>query len=92
MKNISLILLLSCSSLLFAESFEADINIHVCDFCARSVEKTFGKLDSVEAIKVDLEAGVIYLDLKENQELSDEKIKKLIKANGYSLESIERNP
>ena len=96
MKNISLILLLSCSSLLFGESFEADINIHVkglvCDFCARSVEKTFGKLDSVEAIKINLEAGVINLDLKENQELSDEKIKKLIKANGYSLEFIERNP
>jgi copper chaperone CopZ len=71
-----------------------DITIHVkgmvCDFCARSVEKTFGSTKVVESINVDLDNGVIELKLKEGETLTDEKIKKLIKANGYALESIER--
>jgi copper chaperone CopZ len=44
----------------------------------------------VESINVDLDNGVIELKLKEGETLTDEKIKKLIKANGYALESIER--
>ena len=72
-----------------------DITIHVkglvCDFCARSVEKTFSKTKVVKHINIDLDKGVIELELKEGETLSDEKIKELIKANGYALESIERN-
>ncbi|MGB0375263.1 MAG: heavy-metal-associated domain-containing protein, partial [Opitutales bacterium] len=71
------------------------IKIHVkgmvCDFCARSVEKTFSSTKVVESVNVDLDLGVIELKLKEGETLSDEKIKKLIKANGYALESIERD-
>ena len=62
----------------------------VCDFCAQSVEKTFGSTKVVESINVDLDKGVIELKLKEGETLTDKKIKKLIKANGYALESIER--
>jgi copper chaperone CopZ len=55
------------------------------------VEKTFNKTKVVESINVDLDNGLIKLQLKEGKTLSDEKIKKLIKANGYALESIHRN-
>ena len=55
------------------------------------MEKTFSKTKVVEHINVDLDKGVIELELKEGETLSDEKIKELIKANGYALESIERN-
>ena len=96
MKNTILSLLALTSTLLFAGQLEPDIQIHVkglvCDFCARSVDKTFGKLNSVKDISVDLEQGLISLSLKEDKDLSDEKIEKLIKANGFSLESIERLP
>ena len=45
----------------------------------------------VERIKVDLDKGLIELQLTEGSTLSDKKIQKLIKASGYALESIERN-
>jgi mercuric ion binding protein len=95
MKTLILILsiFLTSFNLLSAEE-SYDITIHVkgmvCDFCARSVEKTFGSTKVVESINVDLDNGVIELKLKEGETLTDEKIKKLIKANGYALESIER--
>jgi len=90
------LLLFTATALLSAEAIDTSpkIDIHVkglvCDFCARSVEKTFGKIKSIDSIKVDLDAGFIRLKLKEGKTLSDEKIAKLIKANGYSLESIKR--
>lgn len=97
MKPLILILSIFLSSLNFlsASDDNYDITIHVkglvCDFCARSVEKTFSKTKVVEHINVDLDNGFIQLQLKEGEILTDEKIKKLIKASGYALESIERN-
>lgn len=93
--RISLIII-TFVSLLSAEPLEtgSKIDIHVkglvCDFCARSVEKTFGKIKAIDSVTVDLDTGIISLTLKEGEILSDEKIAKLIKANGYALESIER--
>ena len=55
------------------------------------MEKTFSKTKVVEDINVDLDNGVIELEFKEGETLYDEKIKELIKASGYSLESIERS-
>ena len=87
------ILFTSFSSLSAEEPYDITINVKglVCDFCARSIEKTFNKTKAVENIYVDLDNGLIQLQLKEGQTLSDEKIKKLIKDNGYALESIQRN-
>ena len=100
MKTITLILSIFLSSLNFlsaeiSEKNNFDITIHVkglvCDFCARSVEKTFSKTEVVEGIKVDLDKGFIELKLTEGSTLSDRKIQKLIKASGFALESVERN-
>ena len=87
------ILFTSFSNLSAEEPYDITINVKglVCDFCARSIEKTFNKTKAVESIYVDLDNGLIQLQLKEGQKLSDEKIKKLIKDNGYALESIQRN-
>jgi copper chaperone CopZ len=87
------ILFTSFSSLSAEEHYDITINVKglVCDFCARSIEKTFNKTKAVESIYVDLDNGLIQLQLKEGKTLSDEKIKKLIKDNGYALESIQRN-
>lgn len=90
------LLIFALSSFLIAEPLDTSpkIDIHVkglvCDFCARSVEKTFGKNKAVDSVSVDLDAGIIHLVLKEGKILSDETIGKLVKANGYVLESIER--
>ena len=71
-----------------------DIKIHVkglvCDFCARSVEKTFGKNKAIESIAVDLENGIIGLNLKENTGITEEEIANLVKSSGYAIESIEK--
>lgn len=64
------------------------VNGMVCDFCAQSIKKMFGKEDAVEGVFVDLDNGEIIVDYKEGQTISDEKLTKLVVDSGYSVTEI----
>jgi len=66
------------------------VNGLVCDFCARSIEKTFGKEDIVESVNVDLEKMLVTILIKENSDLDDSLIIKLINDSGYDVSEIYR--
>jgi copper chaperone CopZ len=70
----------------------ATVNVSglVCDFCARAVEKVFGKQDAVSAVIVDLDAKTIVLNFKDTQNLDDAKITELVTNAGYKVVSIIR--
>lgn len=69
----------------------AKVNGLVCDFCAQALRKVFKKEAAVEDISVDLDAGLVNINLKDGQSLEDGTVKKLIRKSGYSLVSIERS-
>ena len=48
------------------------VNGMVCDFCARALEKTFLRQESVKDITVDLSAKVVKVYLKTGQDLHDD--------------------
>ena len=79
-------------SLSFAAGQSATIHVSslVCDFCARAVEKVFGKEESIQAVKVDLDAKIIVLSFKDKQNMDDLKITDLITKAGYKVVSIAR--
>lgn len=64
------------------------VNGLVCDFCARALEKVFGKEEAVKGIGVNLDTKIITINFKEGQSLDDERITKLIKDAGYNVEDI----
>lgn len=66
------------------------INGLVCDFCARALEKVFGKQDEVSTIDVNLDTKIITVNFHEGQTLSDEKLTELITEAGYNVEDIHR--
>ena len=75
------------------EGLEHDVVVKVdgmvCDFCAQSIKKVFGKQDSVKDIFVDLDTGEIIVDLKDGQSLDDETITKLVTDSGYTINEIK---
>jgi len=71
-----------------AHTIVAKVNGLVCDFCAQALKKVFKKEDAVETINVDLDAGEVRVFLKDGQNLSDERLTKLIRKSGYSLVDI----
>ena len=62
----------------------------VCDFCARALEKVFGKQEAVNDIDVDLDNKLITIDFKDGQSLNDDTIRALIQHSGYNVENIHR--
>ncbi len=62
----------------------------VCDACVQTLTKVFGKEDSVVGIIVNIADQSILVDTKDNQTLSDDKIKEIIEWGGFDLVSIER--
>lgn len=68
----------------------ARVNGMVCDFCAQAVISMFGKDEAVETVEVDLDNGEIRVALKEDQDISDERVEDLVTKSGYDLVEIIR--
>lgn len=69
---------------------KVDIYGLVCDFCAQALEKVFDKEAAVDDIKVDLEAKIVTIHLKNGMQLEDSLIEKNILDAGYNVEAIRR--
>ena len=69
---------------------DAEVNGLVCDFCARALEKVFGRQKDVLNIDVNLDQGHISIAMKEGKTLDDKTLKKLIKHSGYNLIAIKK--
>ena len=99
MKNFKYFLaaLLLCLSLnsnadekdIFGE-IHVSVNGLVCDFCAQSIQKLFNKEESVEAVDINMDEGMIKIDLKDGYNIDDNLITKLITDSGYNVERIYR--
>lgn len=62
----------------------------VCDFCAKAMDKTFGKREEVAAVYVDLDTKTLNLIVAAGQTIDDETISKLVKRSGYKVDKIYR--
>ena len=66
------------------------VNGLVCDFCARALEKTFGKKDEVKGIDVNLETKIVTINFNDGQTLDDATLTQIITDSGYNVEGIHR--
>ncbi|GLS24326.1 heavy-metal-associated domain-containing protein [Marinibactrum halimedae] len=69
---------------------DIEVNGLVCDFCARALEKVFGRNDSVQDVQVNLDEGKVSVILKPNKIISDDDLRELIQDSGYNVASIDR--
>lgn len=86
-------LLIAClliSGSAMAKDITIKVNGMVCSLCAQGIEKKFKDVSEVKTIKVDLDSKVVYLSTKDDLDINDEKITKIITGAGYNVASIER--
>ena len=62
----------------------------VCDFCAKAMNKTFGKRDDVSAVYVDLDTKTLNLVLVTADAMDDAEISKVVKQSGYKAKAVHR--
>ena len=87
MKTIILIMLISFNVMANNIKKEISVNGMVCSFCAHGIESKFKKMKEVNSVKVDLDKGKVFLDLKEV--IDNEVIRKTIIDSGYNIEDIK---
>ena len=75
-----------------AEEVKVSVNGMVCAFCAQGIQKKFEGESAVNSIDVKLADKLVTLDLKDGENLSDERITQLITDAGYAVEGIQRQP
>jgi copper chaperone CopZ len=66
------------------------VNGLVCDFCARALEKTFGKKSEVKGIDVNLETKIVTINFMQGQTLDNDTLTQIITDSGYNVEGIHR--
>lgn len=71
-------------------SIVVEINGLVCDFCARALEKVFGKREEVTGIDVNLDTKLVTIGFKKGADIDDATITKLITDAGYNVVKITR--
>ena len=75
----------SCS-----DQINVAVNGLVCDFCARALEKVFGKREDVTSIEVDLNIGKVVINTVKGADIDDATLTQLITDSGYDLVAIDK--
>lgn len=73
-----------------AKAITVNVNGMVCDFCAQSLEKVFLKEDGVASLDISLSDKTVIINMTDDANMTDEKIKELISWAGYETAGIER--
>ena len=87
---LTIIITVSLTAAVSAETIKATVNGMVCGFCATGIEKTFKAQPEVKTVDVDLENKLVTLQTKQGQMIDDSKIRKLLGNAGYSVVRIVR--
>ena len=89
MKKLLLVCLLMSGTAL-AKDITVKVNGMVCSLCAQGIEKKFKDVSEVNSIKVDLDNKIVSITTKDDLDVDDERITKIITGAGYNVASIER--
>ena len=99
MKILDYIVMFICVMLIVntlqAKIIDIEVEGLVCDFCAQSIEKVFMKQPGVSVVYVNLDRGNVHIKMadvfkKDEDGISDIRIRKLFKDAGYNVTNITR--
>ncbi len=75
-----------------AENVQYDIRVDgmTCPFCVATSEKALKKIEGVELISTDLEAGVIHVCTDDSVIFTEEQLKELFLEKGFTYRSMTK--
>ncbi len=72
--------------------YEMRVDGLACPFCAYGIEKKLKAIEGTDKISVDLDKGLVSVDMAEDKELTEEQMKKLFHDSGFTYRSMEKTP
>ena len=90
----SVLLFLAMSTAAFADGTQYRMRVDglACPYCAYGIEKKLGKIDGVEKIDVDLNNGLVTVNVAEGVTLTDAQMAKLFTDAGFTFRSMVALP
>ena len=88
----ALFLLGSIQAYAAGTQYEIQVNGLACPFCAYSIEKKFSKIDGVQNVNVELEAGKVFVDTADGVQLTEPQMIKLFKEAGFTYKGFRATP
>lgn len=75
-----------------ATTYEMRVDGLACPFCAYGIEKKFKAMEGTANIDVDLDKGLVKVDLAEGKQFTDEQMKALFEDSGFTFRSMKTLP
>ncbi len=85
-------LLLMQSAWAAGTHYEMRVDGLACPFCAFGIEKKLKAIDGTSDIKVDLDKGLVSVNMADGKSLSEEQMKKLYNDSGFTFRSMKKSP
>ncbi|MDT8404671.1 heavy-metal-associated domain-containing protein [Sulfuriflexus sp.] len=85
-------LLLLQSAFAAGTHYEMRVDGLACPFCAYGIEKNLKAIEGTANINVDLDKGLVSVDIGEGKALTEEQMKKLFDDSGFTYRSMIKKP
>ena len=96
MKILMTVMLLSLGwgAAAFADGTRYELRVDglACPFCAYGIEKKLNAIDGVDEVDIDLNSGLVTVDVTEGTSLNDLQMTKLFNDTGFTYRSMTETP
>lgn len=89
---VPLLLFWSLAALAAGTQYVMRVDGLACPYCAYGIEKKLKQIDGVEKIDVDLEKGLVTVNVREETELTEPQMQQLFKDAGFTFRSMRVIP
>ena len=90
----AMVLSLGWSAAAFADGSRYELRVDglACPFCAYGIEKKLNVIDGVDEVDIDLNSGLVTVDVTEGVVLNDSQMTKLFNDAGFTYRSMTETP
>ena len=85
-------IMMSQTALAAGTHYDMRVDGLACPFCAYGIEKKLNAINGVSNIKVDLDNGLVSVDMKDGASLGEEQMKQLFNDAGFTYRSMVKKP
>ncbi len=89
-----MVLSLGFSAAVFADGTRYELRVDgvACPFCAYGIEKKLNAIDGVDEIDIDLDKGLVTVEMTDGASLDDSQMTKLFNDAGFTYRSMTETP
>jgi len=90
----AMVLSLAWSAAAFADGTRYELRVDglACPFCAYGIEKKLNAIDGVDEVDIDLNSGLVTVDVTEGTSLNDLQMTELFNDAGFTYRSMTETP